>query len=219
MPFEIIVSSEKKQKTGAAQEAAEQLGYGDVRVTGFKVPSDINEQPASYEEARRGASNRLQHLLEASDGQPYDLAVSIENGVFPEGPILPLPSLLRRFRNAASIQSGRLVEGRTLPILGRFRRWRHYIDRGVVIVHRPDGSETVSVSYGVEFPRDASEQILDSDDARRTTTVGKLMEKMHPEIDAIDPQDYLTNGRHPRTQILSDAIVHAMQKLELRGRS
>lgn len=50
------------------------------RISGKKVPSDVAEEPHSFQETFQGATNRLTHLKEAVT-QAHDLMVSIEGGV------------------------------------------------------------------------------------------------------------------------------------------
>ena len=49
---------------------------------GFKAKSSVSEQPVGFDETYRGAYNRLQCILQSKPNRQYDLAVSIENGIF-----------------------------------------------------------------------------------------------------------------------------------------
>lgn len=49
---------------------------------GFKAKSSVSEQPVGFDETYRGAYNRLQCILQNKPKHQYDLAVSIENGIF-----------------------------------------------------------------------------------------------------------------------------------------
>ena len=77
------VGSTNPTKTEAVRDAFIQMGWGDVEVIGFNVPSDVSDQPMSDEETVRGAVNRAKHVMELSSttDSPLDYGVGLEGGV------------------------------------------------------------------------------------------------------------------------------------------
>ncbi len=82
---EILLASTNKQKFIAVESAAKIVYPNEViRVRGAAAQSEIHQQPFGLEETKLGAENRLKNAL-AANFAVYDLAISIENGLFPEG--------------------------------------------------------------------------------------------------------------------------------------
>ncbi len=91
--IEVFVTSDKALKMQAAKEAVEAWAKHlfsepmEVSVQGFKVSSDIDEQPHGLEHTRKGALNRLNNLkyeLLNMETESLVVLVSLENGIMQE---------------------------------------------------------------------------------------------------------------------------------------
>ena len=56
-----------------------------VYSSGVKAASGIKEQPFGHDDTLLGAKNRLNHAIEATVGQEFDIIVAIESGIIPVG--------------------------------------------------------------------------------------------------------------------------------------
>lgn len=76
---EVYLSSQSNIKLKATSRALRKLGL-KCRVVGFKVESDIADQPFTIEETSRGAENRLKNLKKINEGKNPKFWISIESG-------------------------------------------------------------------------------------------------------------------------------------------
>lgn len=153
-----------------------------------------------------------------ADEEIFVSGVSTPSGVNeqPEGSIETLKGAVNRLAYARKHSQlfdfvVSIENGITLVYIDEEERW---FDIAWVVIEDKKGKKYASQSAGLEFPYASAMAAMR--EGFKTTTVGSVIAKTHPESSSSDPHSFLTNGFTNRSELLEQAIRIALS-LAIKG--
>lgn len=167
----IGIGTESSIKVRALEQAVHSLGI-DADIVPVKTPTNVSEQPYGYEDAVKGARNRMEHVLAR---ESVDVAVGLESS------LVYVESLGQWFDVAVVVaktqlgHSGYAIStGYAVPAYMIKKVQETGVELGVIVQELADGGEKDTLKY-------ISGGRLKREDALRVAMQSALIQALYPE--------------------------------------